>query len=74
MSEFFIQVTTFFIVKLLFTFLPNEFDTIHKNNLQMACFQIVEIIFFLREKKTARIQIKIADNRKEGIIPSFLLP
>lgn len=27
MSEFFIQVTTFFIVKLLFTFLPNEFDT-----------------------------------------------
>ncbi len=27
MSEFFIQVTTFFIVKLLFSFLPNEFDT-----------------------------------------------
>lgn len=37
----------------------------------MACFQIVEIDFFLREQKTARTQIKIAENRKEGIIPSF---
>ncbi len=40
---------------------------------RMGCFQFVKANFLLREKKTGRTQIKIANNRKKGIISSFLL-
>lgn len=51
MSPFLTQVTTFFIVKLLFSFLPNEFDTPFT---QIICkwlvSKLLKLIFFLREK------------------------
>lgn len=52
MSKFLIQVTTFFIVKLLFSFLPNEFDTPFTRIIcKWLVSKLLKLVFFYVKRK-----------------------
>lgn len=59
MSQIFIQVTTFFIVNLLFSFLPNEFDTPFTRIIcKWLVPELLKLLFFYVKRKLQEHRLK----------------